>query len=90
MRSGYMRYIQGIQPNVPARNKCRHGLYLTALVEGGQKVLTQMGRHFEKTNFEGCFLGGEAFDECSVRTYCPRSSGWELLVWRLQRHTSQP
>ena len=25
-------------------------------MEGGQKVLTQMGPHFEKTNFEGCFF----------------------------------
>ena len=26
-RSGYMRYVQGIQPNVPAHTTCRHGLY---------------------------------------------------------------
>ena len=26
-RSGYVRYIQGNQPNVPARTTCRHGLY---------------------------------------------------------------
>ena len=25
-RSGYMRYIQGIQPNIPACTTCRHGL----------------------------------------------------------------
>ena len=24
---GYVRYIQGIQPNVPAHTKCRHGFY---------------------------------------------------------------
>ena len=27
MRSGYMVYVQGIQPNAPARTTCRHGLY---------------------------------------------------------------
>ena len=26
-RSGYMRYVQGNQPNVPAPTTCRHGLY---------------------------------------------------------------
>ena len=26
-RSGYVRYVQGIQPNVPAHTMCRHGLY---------------------------------------------------------------
>ena len=26
-RSGYKRYIKGIQPNVPTRTTCRHGLY---------------------------------------------------------------
>ena len=26
-RSGYVRYVQGYQPNVPARTMCRHGLY---------------------------------------------------------------
>ena len=27
MRSGYVQYVQGIQPNVPAHTSCRHGLY---------------------------------------------------------------
>ena len=27
MRSGYVRYVQGNQPNVPACTMCRHGLY---------------------------------------------------------------
>ena len=26
-RSGNVRYVQGIQPKVPARTMCRHGLY---------------------------------------------------------------
>ena len=26
-RSGYVQYVQGNQPNVPARTTCRHGLY---------------------------------------------------------------
>ena len=24
---GYVRHVQGIQPNVPAGTTCRHGLY---------------------------------------------------------------
>ena len=28
MRLGYLKYVQGIQPNVPACTMCRHGLYL--------------------------------------------------------------
>ena len=30
-RLGYVRYVQGIQPNVPAHTTCRHGLYVTPL-----------------------------------------------------------
>ena len=26
-RSGYVWYVQGNHPNVPARTACRHGLY---------------------------------------------------------------
>ena len=26
-RSGYVRYVHGIQPNIPAHITCKHGLY---------------------------------------------------------------
>ena len=54
-RSGYVRYIQGYQPNVPARTMCRHGLY-NSMVRA--RTILEALKGYKSSNLYPTYLKG--------------------------------